>query len=734
MKQNRQNSNSKFMPWFAALKHSVQAALRIDRSQFTALQAIPGTIGVALPLVIGVLTGHVVGGVSLAGGAAMTGSVGLTYSYRARIRTLLLACTGVAVSAFVGSMTGRIGWLSVLAIGIWGVGAGMLVALDQSAMVVGLQSVVALIILTHFELDPIHALEQAALMFAGALLQTILILLPSPWKSTSPERSALSVLYQKLTDYAVNPSSEQSRQVRNALIKAQTMLYDSDTRSQREKILSGLLEEAEQIRLSLMLLARSRQNLEKSAMGQTATMEQLDQIRQATVASLQKIVNELKPASRASKLSDTRPSQHMKAALAVLRGRDQTCSSEETIQEVLRFSDALRDQLHRARKLATSWKYAHQGTRLPVRSIPRRAYLQLHNAQAILRANFTPRSATFRHAMRLGVTLALATTMYLLLPPLRDRGYWIPLTALLVLRSDFASTFMRGMARMLGTMLGAVLAALLASLILPHPGILVIAIAITVYLAYSVLFANYAIFSVFITIEVVFLLAFVIPQPPLTAAYRAIDTAIGGTLALIMYIAWPTWEQSRVPAYIADHLEAIRHYFVAVMESYIHPEAYRNSRLYELRKASRLAHSNAEASLQRAQQEPEPHHTDLELAQNLFDTEITLATSILTLEAYLIDNPAHQPLPMVTEFSKKVDQALRILATSLREGQAVTALPDLQEALRRLQAERPANRAQPELSADLRFVIAEARRIVTAVNALSRLISLRYASSDHDIG
>jgi len=164
--------------WFSALKHSWRTALRIDRSQITTVQAIRSTIGFVLPLALGVATGHVLEGVSLAGGAASLGAVGLTYTYRARIRTMLLACLGIALSAFVGSITSRIDWLAILAAGLWGIGAGMLVAISQPAMVIGLQSVIALIILSHFELDPFHAAIQAALMFAGALLQVILIVIP----------------------------------------------------------------------------------------------------------------------------------------------------------------------------------------------------------------------------------------------------------------------------------------------------------------------------------------------------------------------------------------------------------------------------------------------------------------------------------------------------------------------------------------------------------------------------
>ena len=105
-----------------------------------------------------------------------------------------------------------------------------------------------------------------------------------------------------------------------------------------------------------------------------------------------------------------------------------------------------------------------------------------------------------------------------------------------MLRTDFASTFSRGLARLLGTILGAVLAALLVSFLTPTQGILVMLVAVSAYLAFSFLFAKYAIFSVFITMEVVFLLAYVIPQSSMTAAYRAIDTTIGGILALLIYL------------------------------------------------------------------------------------------------------------------------------------------------------------------------------------------------------
>ncbi|MGZ3625047.1 MAG: FUSC family protein [Ktedonobacteraceae bacterium] len=698
--------------WLDLLKRSLKEVLRIDRSQITAFQALRGTIGIVIPLAIGVASGHVVEGVSMAGGAAIVATVGLTTTSRVRTRTMLLDCIGVALAAFVGSITGHIGWLSVLVVGIWGFGAGMMVAISPQAMILGLQSTLALIILTHFKLAPAQAAIQAMLMFAGALLQAILAIAPSPWNTTFPERSALFSVYQELADYASSSSKTQSgTQVRDALLKAQQTLADSNTQSQQGKIFSALLEEAEHIRLSLILLSRKRRHLAQNMTEQAALVAQLDQVMKSAAQALRKIAYEVKPPSKFTSAMTIQPHPGMKEALAALRKETRMAEHVEDIQQVLVYGDALRDQLHKARKLAKSWKYAHQSTPISFRKVPRQAYLQLNNARAILRANLNTHSATFRHAMRLGVALALATALYRLLPFPVGRGYWIPLTVLLVLRTDFASTFTRGLARLLGTILGAVLAVLLASFIGPTQGLLVIFVAVSAFVAFSFLFANYAIFSIFITMEIVFLLAFVIPQTSMNALDRAVDTTIGGILALIMYIVWPTWEHPHVAGNVADRFEAVRRYFVKVMECYIHPNAYDGSVLDTFRMKSRLARSNAAASVQRAINEPTSHHIDLELAQDLLGTVDTLIVSVLTLEAYLVDNPSHCALPMVSDFCNSVDEALRIMATAIREGQPIAGFPDLQEAFRRLQDKKSGSMAQGRCRSDLRFVVSEARRI-----------------------
>jgi hypothetical protein len=50
-----------------------RSAVKIDRSQLVVATALRNAFGLALPLTIGITTGHVIEGVSIAGGAASLG-------------------------------------------------------------------------------------------------------------------------------------------------------------------------------------------------------------------------------------------------------------------------------------------------------------------------------------------------------------------------------------------------------------------------------------------------------------------------------------------------------------------------------------------------------------------------------------------------------------------------------------------------------------------------------------
>jgi len=139
------------------------------------------------------------------------------------------------------------------------------------------------------------------------------------------------------------------------------------------------------------------------------------------------------------------------------------------------------------------------------------------------------------YALRVAMTLAVSTFIYTQMP--FQSGYWIPMTALLVLKPGLTDTVNRAIARTLGTMLGAILASFwLAQIVHPSLTVLAVCTLLCIWLAYGTLNVNYALFSVFLTGYIVFLLSLAGISGMEIAKHRALCTAIGGALALAVRI------------------------------------------------------------------------------------------------------------------------------------------------------------------------------------------------------
>lgn len=145
-------------------------------------------------------------------------------------------------------------------------------------------------------------------------------------------------------------------------------------------------------------------------------------------------------------------------------------------------------------------------------------------------------SESLAYAAKLVATMVIATAIYRTLH--LANGYWIPMTAVIVLKPQWTGTFSRGIARVLGTLCGVTIALGLAHI--PHfplwlVGVLVVAAAFACYTLQAV---NYALFAVSITLYVVFLFRFGGFSETRAAHLRLVNTAIGGGLALLADSLW----------------------------------------------------------------------------------------------------------------------------------------------------------------------------------------------------
>jgi hypothetical protein len=144
-------------------------------------------------------------------------------------------------------------------------------------------------------------------------------------------------------------------------------------------------------------------------------------------------------------------------------------------------------------------------------------------------------SSAMPYALRLAATIGIATEIYR--RSHYPSGYWIPMTAMLVLKPGLTDTVSRAIARMLGTMCGAIG----VSFLLVHVQVSSIALAactvLFAWLAYGLLNVNYALFTTAVTGYIVFLLALNQVPGPEIAVHRTFCTAMGGAIALCVRLA-----------------------------------------------------------------------------------------------------------------------------------------------------------------------------------------------------
>jgi uncharacterized membrane protein YccC len=279
-----------------------------------------------------------------------------------------------------------------------------------------------------------------------------------------------------------------------------------------------------------------------------------------------------------------------------------------------------------------------------------------------------------RHAVRIAIAVALAAALSRAIG--RPNAYWLPITVLLVLQPAFGDTLTRGLGMMTGTAVGAVAATLIASLLPAEDWMLVGLIALIAWLCFTMFRANYAIFAACITAYVVFLVSFSGLPQAVAALYRVTAIMAGGSLALVAYALWPTWEARRVAERLAAALDAQAGYAGAVLAQIATPQMRNDAALAKARLDAQLARSNAEESVERML--IEPRSTGGRLAPStvlgVLAAMQTFALAGLTLDAARPE-AACPPSPSLRPLAKSIEQSLLRIAAALRSGRPVRLPP-----------------------------------------------------------
>ncbi|HEY4244644.1 MAG TPA: FUSC family protein [Kofleriaceae bacterium] len=674
------------VPGVATVRHHVRQAAQLQPARPAIWLGLRCALATAAPLVLapwlgpGPSTWATLGGFSLAlldkGGA-----------YRTRAQAMLAFAIGGTLAIWAGTLAQVwVGAQLVLVTVVVGACA-LAQAWGAAATSVGNSLAVQFVISLALPTDPSHALHIAALDRAagfagGCAWAMVLALLLWPVRVYRPGRRAVANCCSLLADHALGleavlrandvapPPSELASPTRSGEI-SRAFRHRSPLRDEllrRHRALRDALEEARRV-----LAGTRRGRRAESGRGERllVVVQALDQLF-GTLLALEDLFDaaparaslSLAPglASLAHTLDELAERVQIESALPPL--------TNEWPALPLSADDpaaALLDRAHAAVVAITTvidtLSDDREGALLaaPERSSPTPSPLA-----DLLRPRAWRDSAVVRHAVRAAIVAfaSVAITRALQL----ERGYYVTVTALLLLQPYRAATITKGLQRIAGTVAGGVLASLLAAA-LHEPYLIMVAVLVLAGTSAAVLQLNYGLYALFLTPTFV-LLADVHAHDGRIIYVRILNTLLGGTLAFLgSALLWPTRERAQFADVMASAIEAAAAYAETLVSSVASGAPAPLSLASDSRRTLGVSLNNADAALDRVVAErPATDALEARLTLLLFTRRFTAALTALGASRLPAD-------PALADFGPSLAVRLRSIASAVR-AQLRPPLPD----------------------------------------------------------
>jgi uncharacterized membrane protein YccC len=598
-------------------------------------------------------------GAAAAGGSIGPGIASLATGGRPRVGVVGSTAVAMTLATFAGSASAPVWWVHMTVAAAWAVGTGMVAAVAADLTPVGVNSLVALVVFGRFPASPVDALGTAAAVGAGALLQTLLAAVVRRPHRARRELQALAAAYRALGAHATGAAGWLD--VAAALDAAVSTLGRSSASGAVREAWDSLVDEADRIRLELASIVGARERMMR-ARPDHPLVSRIDRRMEEAGRILAAVAASLASGRPAAIGTDAVAGGHRPIPLLVDSG---SAAGDPEVRNVATAMEALAGQLRAVTGQLPAALGAVPGrTRDALSGSAGDALATLRTLWRRLRANATWHGTAVRHALRLAAAVVLAQLLGLATG--LARPYWIALTAAIVLRPDFATTFTRGAGRAVGTVAGVGLATIAGLLLPPRHVVIVVLVGVFAWLAAVLFRASYALFSAAITGVVVFLLAGEDPSPIADAIDRLVATALGAGLALGLYAAWPSWALPEARTALAELCEAQRAYLAEVLGQVGGDRPRRREVLDTLDRERRLARGNSEAAVARSLADPPPQRIDARLAHGVLAALRRQVIAAHTLRTRLLteDTP---PVPEVLPVAAAVGATLGAAAARLRD-------------------------------------------------------------------
>ncbi|MFH8490304.1 FUSC family protein [Streptomyces longisporoflavus] len=653
------------MTWLRALKETGRSGLTVERKRLEPLIALRGAAGLAI--VIGVsltLFGPAVAA-SSAFGAFQAAIATFQRSWRPRPELALASGTSLAVSTFLGYLTGSHTLLFLALLALWAFLSGLSWAAGPTVGIIASSNVAIMLVTVTLPGSLAAAAGHAAMMVVGGAVQAALVVL-LPVRRWGAHRDALADALAAEADYARrlrhDPHADFDPEPLMAARDAAT-ITPRQART-RPADLHGARGLAERIRPVLASLA-------DPAVGVPEEGEERDRVREILAAA----GAILDAAARAIRQGE--PLKIPPAAVATLQTPDTGAILTGPAQRAAkRLSALLRDVVETAGKppdkaaaltATTESETAQSQTPAPTPllrpTFPALFPMALRAVRTELRRRHE--SPVTRHAIRVTAVAAVGYLLGTWLP--LGHGYWAPMASVMIMRPDFSQTYSRAVARFGGTLVGVALATGLVRLAGPGTELSAALAVLCAGMMYLLMRTGQVAAQACVAAYVVFLLGMGGEQWTQTVPERVVLTLIGGILAMIAYALYPAWETPRLRNRLADWLVADGRYASAVVSRYADPDGSSCPDVRGALLAARDARLAWLEAVARAKNEP-VRHRGLSRA-SAADAEDALAQFgrvAMLMEAHLPDRDA-TPVPAAARLAEALRKSTEDGAKAVRE-------------------------------------------------------------------
>lgn len=569
---------------------------------------------VGLIVAIGAAIGEFPTAATISIGALNLGLIDPPVPRRLLARALITATVATALIAFVSAGVAGSWWavpmLMVLAYLTGAIGSMGVVAFNTTFM-----SLVTAVLFTNDPGSWQNAAHLAFLVFIGSLLQCASTLLAWRYEREAAIRRALVNFGGQMRSFALTKTDVSAAHLSaaNAQINVERLLDSAGLSPRREQRFRDLLDEMCWTRLCIS--------------NWIGTGHPTSAQRDHVAAILDHVDAELtsRPTRGESAAASTGHSLPAPESIAARATEDPAWVTLTT-------------QLTKLREATDHFRNHPEGFADPEATPADPRHLN-QAAVAAVRATVAtmikPGSAGFRHAIRLALAVGIAEAIALAFSV--ERGYWIVLTVVMVVKPDFTTTLVRGILRVAGTAAAVIVAGGVLNLTDSPQWLMVFAIFLFAPLTMRWMTANYAFASFAIGVTVLFLIE--AGEPEASPIWlRLENTLIGAVLGFAAYLVLPRWSGDNIRSLLQRVISSQQQWTSSVVGG-LGSATYDRQQARTAGEAARNQMLAARPVVEAAVIEPHRAQCDAAAALTVLDACEQAAMATLALEVQVLENP-----------------------------------------------------------------------------------------------